>query len=81
MFTLYAVVRLVEHTAKFSETTSEVNYGTKMNIQYTDKSSLEDISVSRLITRSSCDKTARFRAASCCLQPKAHLYNKHTSAS
>ncbi len=70
---------------KFSETPLEMAYGRKMNIQ---SIALVDIPVvSMPIARSLktcdicgtvlCDKTAHFRVAFYCGQPKAHRCNNH----
>ncbi len=86
-YTWSAVVRPVGCTAKFSETPLETAYGREMNIQFTGNSSGGHSSISMPIARSLktcdicgivlCDKTAHFRVAFYCGQPKAHLCNNH----
>ncbi len=76
-----AVVRLVGCTAKFSEMLLETTYGREMNIQFTGNSSgghscsqHANCDICDIVL---CDKTAHFRVAFYCGQPKAHLCNNH----
>ncbi len=83
-YTWSAVVRPSGCTAKFSET--HLAYGREINIQFKGNSS-GGHSGSQIIARSLktryirgivlCDKTAHFRVAFYCGQPKAHLCNNH----
>ncbi len=72
-------------TAKFSETPLETAYGREINIQFTSNSS-DGHSCSqhanctlpqKICGIVLCDKTAYFRVAFYCGQPKAHLCNNH----
>ncbi len=82
-----AFVRPIGCTAKFSEMPLETVYGREINIQFTGNSSGGHPAVTMTIARSLktcnicgivlCDKTAHFRVAFYCGQPKAHLCNNH----
>ncbi len=74
-------------TAKFSETPLETAYGREINIQFTGNSS-DGHSCSqhanctlpqKICGIVLCDKTAYFRVAFYCGQPKAHLCNNHAA--
>ncbi len=77
-----AVVKPVGCTAKFSETPLETVYGGEMNIQFTGNSS-GGLPIARCRKTCDicgivlCDKSAHFRVAFYCGQPKAHLCNNH----
>ncbi len=70
--------------AKFSEMPLETAYGREMNIQFT-ATALVDIPALNILIACSlktcdivlCDKTAHFRVAFYCGQPKAHLCNNY----
>jgi len=80
-------VRPVGCTAKFSEMPLEMAYGREMNIQFMGNSSgghscsqhanctLPQNLQHKIVDK--CDKTAHFRVAFYCGQPKAHLLNNH----
>ncbi|PIO23550.1 hypothetical protein AB205_0120310, partial [Aquarana catesbeiana] len=77
----------VRCTAKFSETPLEMAYGREMNIQFKNSSGGHSCSqhancmlpqnLRPLCGIVLCDKTAHFRVAFYCGQPKAHLCNNH----
>ncbi len=79
-----AVVRPVECTAKLSEMILETTYGREMNIQFMGNSSgghscsqHANCTLPHNLCLQLCDKTAHFRVAFYCGQPKAHLCNNH----
>ncbi len=84
-YTWSAVVRPVVCTAKFSEMPLETAYGREMNIQFTGNiSGGHSCSQHANCTLPQnlrhlwhCDKTAHFRVAFYCGQPKTHLCNNH----
>ncbi len=88
-YTWSAIVSPVKCTAKFSETPLEMAFGREMNIQFTGNNSGGHSAVSMPIEHSLktcnicgivlCDKTAHFRVAFYCGQPKAHLCNNHAA--
>ncbi len=77
-----AVVRPVGCTSKFSEMPLETAYGREMNIQFMGNSSgghscgqHANCTLPQICGIVLCDKTAHFRVAFYCGQPKAHLCN------
>ncbi len=71
-------------TAKFSEKPLETAYSREMNIQFTGNSSgvhscsqHANCTLPQICGIVLCDKTAHFRVAFYCGQPKAHLCNNH----
>jgi len=76
-YTWTAVVRQVGCTAKFSETPLETAYGREVDIPAVSMPIACSLKTCNICVIVLCNKTAHFRVAFYCGQPKAHLCNNH----